>query len=97
MKNTKKPVEFPLAVAKAKLSELTSLVDEGTQVVICKYGKPAYTLNSFTVAETVPLQYGAAAQKDSLESETEWLASIRAKVKPDSTNSVAVMRKKNRY
>jgi hypothetical protein len=43
------------------------------------------------------LQYGASAQKDSLESETEWLASIRAKVKPDSTNSVAVMRKKNRY
>ena len=97
MKITKEPVEFPLAVAKAKLSELTSLVDEGMQVVICKYGKPAYTLNSYMVAETVPVQYGSPTQKDSLESEYEWLASIRAKVKPDPTNSVAVMRKKNRY
>jgi antitoxin (DNA-binding transcriptional repressor) of toxin-antitoxin stability system len=37
-------MQFGLAQAKARLSELTSLVDAGEEVVIAKHGRPSYKL-----------------------------------------------------
>jgi prevent-host-death family protein len=37
-------MQFGLAQAKARLGELTSLVDAGEEVVIAKHGRPSYKL-----------------------------------------------------
>jgi prevent-host-death family protein len=37
-------MQFGLAQAKARLSELTNLVDAGEEVVIAKHGRPSYKL-----------------------------------------------------
>jgi antitoxin (DNA-binding transcriptional repressor) of toxin-antitoxin stability system len=37
-------MQYGLAQAKARLSELTSLVDSGEEVVIAKHGRPSYKL-----------------------------------------------------
>lgn len=37
-------MQYGLAQAKARLSELASLVDEGEEVVIAKHGRPRYKL-----------------------------------------------------
>ncbi len=89
--------EYPLAIAKAKLSELTVLVDQGEQVVISKYGKAAYTLSTYQARETLPEQYGEAVLPDDLSDELDFIEALRAKVKPDPNNSVEFLRSKDRY
>jgi antitoxin (DNA-binding transcriptional repressor) of toxin-antitoxin stability system len=89
--------EYPLATAKAKLSELTVLVDRGEQVVIPKDGKAAYVLSAYQAPETLPAQYGQPVLPDDLTDEINFIEALRAKVKPDLNNSVELLRSKGRY
>jgi prevent-host-death family protein len=50
-------MQYGLAQAKARLSELASLVDSGEEVIIAKHGRPSYRLISIqsTSAHGLPL------------------------------------------
>lgn len=54
-------MQYGLAQAKARLSELTSLVDAGEEVVIAKHGRPSYKLILLTVAHAEGAHAAAAS------------------------------------
>ena len=96
-------MQYGLAQAKARLSELTHLVDAGQEVVIAKRGKPSYRL---VAVSTLPAQSlrqteadGAAEQPPSgLDDMADLLADLRSKTRaPQEPNFVAQWREGARY
>ncbi len=55
-------MQYGLAQAKARLSELTSLVDSGEEVVIAKHGRPSYKLILVSGVQTDSAQATATNQ-----------------------------------
>jgi prevent-host-death family protein len=55
-------MQYGLAQAKARLSELTSLVDSGQEVVIAKHGRPSYKLILVSGVQTDGAQETPASQ-----------------------------------
>lgn len=92
-------MQYGLAQAKARLSELTHLVDAGQEVVIAKHGRPGYRLVSVSA---VPTKGGAGSAFDkpptSLDDMADLLASLRSKTRaPQEPNFVAQWRDGARY
>jgi antitoxin (DNA-binding transcriptional repressor) of toxin-antitoxin stability system len=55
-------MQYGLAQAKARLSELTSLVDSGEEVVIAKHGRPIYKLILVSGAQAEGTQVTSSQQ-----------------------------------
>jgi antitoxin (DNA-binding transcriptional repressor) of toxin-antitoxin stability system len=93
-------MQFGIAQAKARLSELTSLVDAGEEVVIAKHGRPGYKLVALSVGHSI----GSASSFKGpapigLQDLADYIAKIRAMTKaPKSAeNFVAQWRQGDRY
>ena len=95
-------MQYGLAQAKARLSELTHLVDAGEDVVIAKHGRPGYRL----VAVSTPAQSARQSETDSaaekpptsLDDMADLLADLRSKTRaPQEPNFVAQWREGARY
>jgi len=92
-------MQYGLAQAKARLSELTHLVDAGQEVVIARHGKPGYRL----VAVSAPPAQSAVdttfdKPPSSLDDMAGLLASLRSKTRaPPEPNFVAQWRDGARY
>jgi prevent-host-death family protein len=86
-------MQFGIADAKARLSELTSLVDAGQEVVIAKHGRPSYKLVSISSSS------GKALAPRNLGDLGEFCARIRtlSKHTPEADGFVADWRKSDRY
>jgi antitoxin (DNA-binding transcriptional repressor) of toxin-antitoxin stability system len=92
-------MQYGLAQAKARLSELTHLVDAGEEVVIAKHGRPGYRL---VAVSSLPAQSTAdsAFQKppSSLDDMDDMLAGCRSKSRTsEEPNFVAQWREGDRY
>ena len=92
-------MQYGLAQAKARLSELTHLVDAGQEVVIAKHGRPGYRL---VAVSTPPVQSAidSATEKppSSLDDMAGLLAELRSKTRaPQEPNFVAQWREGDRY
>ena len=92
-------MQFGLAQAKARLSELTHLVDAGQEVVIAKHGRPGYRL---VAVSTPPAQSAtdSATEKppSNLDDLAGLLAELRSKTRaPQEPNFVAQWREGARY
>jgi antitoxin (DNA-binding transcriptional repressor) of toxin-antitoxin stability system len=93
-------VQYGLAQAKARLSELTSLVDSGEEVVIAKHGRPSYKLILVSGAQAADLQTVAANPVPTgLGDMGGFVAQTRAKSRAPATteNFVAQWRQSARY
>jgi antitoxin (DNA-binding transcriptional repressor) of toxin-antitoxin stability system len=55
-------MQYGLAQAKARLSELTSLVDSGEEVIIAKHGRPGYKLIAVSGAQSDVVQGSTSNQ-----------------------------------
>jgi prevent-host-death family protein len=93
-------MQFGIAQAKARLSELTSLVDAGEEVVIAKHGRPSYKLVAATSvrAEASPTTLASPTPTDLGDMNT-FVEQIRSKsTLLESTESfVAEWRQGARY
>jgi prevent-host-death family protein len=93
-------MQFGLAQAKARLSELASLVDSGEEVVIAKHGRPSYTLISIQSTPThgLPLVEKTPGPS-SLSDMASFIAQTRRLTRAplSSENFVANLRKSGRY
>ena len=96
-------MQYGLAQAKARLSELTHLVDAGQEVVIAKHGRPGYRL---VAVSTPPAQSARQSEMDSatekppssLDDMAGLLAELRSKTRaPQEPNFVAQWREGARY
>jgi prevent-host-death family protein len=91
-------MQYGLAQAKARLSELTNLVDSGEEVVIAKHGRPSYKLIlvSGAQAEGVTSSNNAPA---GLGDMAGFVAQMRAKSRApvNVENFVAEWRQSARY
>ena len=96
-------MQYGLAQAKARLSELTHLVDAGEEVVIAKHGRPGYRLVAVSKppAQSVrPSEMDSATEKPptSLDDMASLLADLRSKTRaPQEPNFVAQWREGARY
>jgi antitoxin (DNA-binding transcriptional repressor) of toxin-antitoxin stability system len=87
-------MQYGLAQAKARLSELTSLVDAGEEVVIAKHGRPSYKLILVSGAQADGSQTAAANQTPTgLGEMSRFVAQTRARAE----NFVAEWRQSARY
>ncbi len=93
-------MQYGLAQAKARLSELTSLVDSGEEVVIAKHGRPSYKLILVTGAQADSLHTAVTNQMPtSLGDMAGFVAQTRGKSRPpvSAENFVAQWRQSARY
>ena len=93
-------MQYGLAQAKARLSELTSLVDSGEEVVIAKHGRPIYKLILVSSAQPDVAQTTVAATVPAgLGDMTSYVAHMRSKSRAleNSNNFVADWRQSARY
>lgn len=89
-------MQIGVAQAKARLSELTALVDAGHEVVIAKHGRPSYRLMPVAGAGG---QAGASeAVPQGLGDMVSLLTQTRGKTRPPKTRGsfVAQMRRQDR-
>jgi prevent-host-death family protein len=93
-------MQYGLAQAKARLSELASLVDSGEEVIIAKHGRPSYRLISIqsTLTHGLPL-IEKAPGPSSLSDMVSFIAQTRRLTRAPSSpeNFVATLRKSERY
>lgn len=92
-------MQYGLAQAKTRLSELTHLVDAGQEVVIAKHGKPGYRLVAIS-ARWAERSVDSSLDKppDSLDDMADMLASFRSKSRvPQEPNFVEQWREGARY
>lgn len=92
-------MQYGIAQAKARLSELTHLVDTGQEVVIAKHGKPGYRLVAVSALKNQS-SVDSAFQKppSSLDDMADMLAGYRSKSRaPQEPNFVAQWREGDRY
>ena len=89
-------MQFGLAQAKARLSELTHLVDTGQEVVIAKHGRPGYRLVAISGLPTARFAYSALEKPpSSLDDMADVLATLRSKTRaPQEPNFVEQWREK---
>ncbi len=93
-------MQYGLAQAKARLSELTSLVDSGEEVVIAKHGRPSYKLILMSGAQAEGVQITLSNQvPNGLGDMTGFVAQTRGKSRPPASaeNFVAEWRQSARY
>lgn len=92
-------MQFGLAQAKARLSELTHLVDAGEEVVIAKHGRPGYRLVAVLgLPSKGSADSGSEKPPGSLDDMAEMLANLRSKSRlPKEPNFVAQWREDARY
>lgn len=92
-------MQFGLAQAKARLSELTHLVDAGQEVVIAKHGKPGYRLVAVSAGQPAGAADGALEKPSgSLDDMVDLLAGFRSKSRlPQEPNFVEQWREGARY
>ena len=94
-------MQYGLAEAKTRLSELTHLVDAGQEVVIAKHGRPGYKLVALSASLPVQVQLLAGNEMlpppSSLDDMAEVLANLRSKSRmPKEENFVAQLRQIDR-
>jgi prevent-host-death family protein len=89
-------VEYGVAQAKARLSELTNLVDAGEEVVITKRGRPAYRLVGF---QTLPHPLAAPTFPRNVNHLLPLIRELHAKCAPydGELSFVEAMRQQDRY
>ncbi len=89
-------MQIGVAQAKARLSELTALVDAGHEVVIAKHGRPSYRL--MPVAAAGAPAGTADAVPQGLGDMVGLLTLTRGKTRPPKTrgNFVAQLRRQDR-
>jgi antitoxin (DNA-binding transcriptional repressor) of toxin-antitoxin stability system len=92
-------MQYGLAQAKARLSELTHLVDAGQEVVIAKHGRPGYRLVAVSALQA---QYSATRESErppsSLDDMAEAIEGFRSKSRlPQEPSFVAQWREGDRY
>ncbi len=93
-------MQYGLAQAKARLSELTSLVDSGEEVVIAKHGRPSYKLILVSGEQADGAQTMAANQTPTgLGDMASFVVQTRKKSRPPvgAENFVADWRQSARY
>jgi antitoxin (DNA-binding transcriptional repressor) of toxin-antitoxin stability system len=92
-------MQYGLAQAKARLSELTSLVDAGEEVVIAKHGRPSYKLILVSGAQADGSQTAAANQTPTGLEMSRFVAQTRGKSRAPARaeNFVAEWRQSARY
>lgn len=92
-------MQYGLAQAKARLSELTHLVDAGQEVVIAKHGRPGYRLVAVSMHQAQSSGDGFAEKPpSSLDDMADLLASLRSKSRlPKEPDFVAQWRDGARY
>ena len=92
-------MQYGLAQAKARLSELTHLIDAGEEVVIAKHGKPGYRLVAVSALPPHSAVDGTGDKPpSSLDDMADFLASLRSKTRaPPEPNFVAQWRDGARY
>ena len=92
-------MQYGLAQAKARLSELTHLVDAGEEVVIAKHGRPGYRLVALAgLPATSSVNSGSEKPPSSLDDMADMLANLRSKSRqPKEPNFVAQWREGARY
>lgn len=98
-------MQYGLAQAKARLSELTTLVDAGEDVVIAKHGRPSYRLVAVAAKNTSPTPSSSSTVEvddmppASLDDMTDFLVQLRGKTRmpPGSPGFVAEWRAGERY
>ena len=92
-------MQYGLAQAKARLSELTHLVDAGQEVVIAKHGRPGYRLVAVSALQAQTLVgSGSETPPKSLDDMADILAGFRSKSRaPLEPSFVAQWREGDRY
>ena len=92
-------MQYGLAQAKARLSELTHLVDAGEEVVIAKHGRPGYRLVALAgLPATSSVDSATEKPPSSLDDMADMLANSRSKSRlPKEPNFVAQWREDARY
>ena len=92
-------MQYGLAQAKARLSELTHLVDAGEEVVIAKHGRPGYRLVALAgLPATSSVDSATEKPPSSLDDMADMLANLRSKSRlPTEPNFVAQWREDARY
>ena len=91
-------MQYGLAQAKARLSELTHLVDAGEEVVIAKHGRPGYRLVALSAGQTTVADNSVEKPPISLDDMADVLASFRSKTRPpQEPNFVEQWREGARY
>ena len=92
-------MQYGLAQAKARLSELTHLVDAGQEVVIAKHGRPGYRLVAVSALQAQTLTgSGSETPPNNLDDMADMLAGFRSKSRvPQEPNFVAQWREGERY
>ena len=92
-------MQYGLAQAKARLSELTHLVDAGEEVVIAKHGKPGYRLVAVSKSPASNVAESATEKPpSSLDDMADMLSELRSKTRaPQEPNFVAQWREGARY
>ncbi len=102
-------MQLGLAQAKARLSELSALVDAGQEVIIAKHGRPSYRLVALAPSTPVPtpastLASVSEAAPNGLGDMLAFIAQVRSQTrklgkgkKAVTTNFVATMRHSERY
>jgi prevent-host-death family protein len=71
-------MQYGLAQAKARLSELTSLVDAGQDVVLTKHGRPSYRLIALSNSTSFD-QHDAPSNPSGLDDVAAFFAETRSK------------------
>ena len=93
-------MQYGLAQAKARLSELTSLVDSGEEVIIAKHGRPSYKLIAVSGAQADSVQGPTSNPLPiSLGDMADFVLQTRGKSRAPATakNFVAELRQSARY
>ena len=92
-------MQYGLAQAKARLSELTHLVDAGEEVVIAKHGRPGYRLVAVSAVQAAVSASSAVERPATgLDDMAKVLAGFRSKSRlPPEPNFVAQWREGARY
>ena len=92
-------MQYGLAQAKARLSELTHLVDAGQEVVIAKHGRPGYRLVAVSAGQAEGSADTSFKKPPSgLDDMADVLAGFRSKSRlPPEPNFVAQWREGARY
>ena len=92
-------MQYGLAQAKARLSELTHLVDAGEEVVIAKHGRPGYRLVAVSKHQAQSFGDGLGEKPpSSLDDMADMLAGLRSKSRlPKEPDFVAQWREGARY
>ena len=92
-------MQYGLAQAKARLSELTHLVDAGQEVVIAKHGRPGYRLVAIAASQSQSaVEHSFEKPPLSLDDMVDLLAGFRSKSRPPpEPNFVEQWREGPRY